>query len=207
LHIKEQEVAFARNLQKYRILLERRADLTTGAKREEGGDNEVVKVIRSKDEISRKGIQVCGEENSSQETEADVAQAQLEAAYAALVEGKRVLQKSEEVARALDAVCLIRVATGSCGTGFLIANGYIMTNHHVLKTVEAATTATVTFFFEGDDPGITLQLDPESFFQTSPKVLFTLPDSSHLDYTVVRLSFSCVCIKSNSQMVLICEYI
>ncbi|MDC0672364.1 DNA/RNA non-specific endonuclease [Nannocystis radixulma] len=76
------------------------------------------------------------------------------------------------------AVCLIELALGF-GTGSVIAPGLVLTNHHVLPSVEAARSATAMFGFEAAGAtGERFKLAPESFFVTD----------TALDYTVVAVS-------------------
>lgn len=100
--------------------------------------------------------------------------------------------------RALRSVCLIRLPSGKCGTGFLFADGFVMTNAHVIETAEEARLAKVIFFFDAErgdanptstaPPVAVLSLAPKELFIASPRVLFTLPDAEHLDYAVIKLA-------------------
>ncbi len=71
------------------------------------------------------------------------------------------------------------------GTGFLIAPNLLLTNNHVLNSVEVSRRAEVQFGFrDGPDgtaePGEVFRLDPAGLFVTSPAI-------GGLDYTFVRL--------------------
>ena len=77
------------------------------------------------------------------------------------------------------AVCLVTVRDrlggelGS-GTGFLVAPGIVLTNHHVIMSYADAADARVTFDFRtsssGDDlPTTVFALDPARFFATDPE--------------------------------------
>ncbi|MEZ4298668.1 MAG: effector-associated domain EAD1-containing protein [Polyangiaceae bacterium] len=69
------------------------------------------------------------------------------------------------------AVARIRAADGSLGTGFLLADDLLVTNHHVLGEGRVAAGATAHFNYqktvEGRDAEMELGLDPEGFFRTS----------------------------------------
>lgn len=65
------------------------------------------------------------------------------------------------------AVCRI-VTPAGLGTGFLIGRGLVMTNHHVLASVEEATGSQVEFGYEENGKIVKLALKPEEFFITSP---------------------------------------
>lgn len=72
------------------------------------------------------------------------------------------------------------------GTGFLVADDLLVTNHHVLPDVDAARAARVQFNVQESATGHPEQveeyaLDPESAFTTSPMA------GGH-DFTVVRVS-------------------
>ena len=96
------------------------------------------------------------------------------------------------------AVCMIRAmginyegASGEWGgTGFLIAPGVLLTNHHVLNSVDVARTARARFDFaaDADDrmmPAREFGLQPNRLFVTSP---FQFPDGRRgLDYTIVGI--------------------
>jgi len=70
------------------------------------------------------------------------------------------------------AVVRIKAADGSLGTGFLLADDLLVTNHHVLDNHDAAEGATAQFNYqktlEGRDAATeVLRLDPDAFFTTS----------------------------------------
>jgi endonuclease G len=65
------------------------------------------------------------------------------------------------------------------GTGFLVANAYIMTNNHVIQTKAEAKQILVQFNYQADFDGVaqpidTWRLDPDAFFYTSVALDFTL---------------------------------
>ncbi|MDJ0608831.1 MAG: trypsin-like peptidase domain-containing protein [Kiloniellales bacterium] len=70
------------------------------------------------------------------------------------------------------------------GTGFLVAPGLLLTNHHVLNSKEVAQSASAIFDYhaDGENAGqtTTVALDPKSLFITSQA-------SGGLDYTFVAL--------------------
>jgi V8-like Glu-specific endopeptidase len=79
-------------------------------------------------------------------------------------------------------VCRLLTPTG-VGTGFLVAPGLLMTNHHVVPDAVTATATVAEFNYQEDGNGKLLAtvrygLDP-SMFRTSPRDL--------LDYTLVGL--------------------
>lgn len=72
-----------------------------------------------------------------------------------------------------------------CGTGFLVAQHLLMTNHHVLPDVEHCRDSLVQFKYEVDALGQEVAPDewalaPERFFVTSP--------FEALDFTIVALA-------------------
>lgn len=77
------------------------------------------------------------------------------------------------------------IMTSWVGTGFVVAPDILLTNHHVLNSLDTARQATVEFLHrDGPDgrptPGETLRLDPTALFVTSPAI-------GGLDYTFVRI--------------------
>ncbi len=85
------------------------------------------------------------------------------------------------------AQAVVRIDIGKgAGTGFLVGNNYIVTNHHVIPDVQTARNAKIQFNFQKDWAGLDL---------ASEEVLLT-PDTSPknfktdvtLDYTLVKLA-------------------
>ena len=88
--------------------------------------------------------------------------------------------------KAADAVCRIRVpsAVGELfGSGFLVGPGLLLTNHHVLASVDDAGQAQAEFGFQHDVDGVLLP--PIGFNLTAHDVFFT--DSEH-DVTLVSVA-------------------
>ena len=82
-------------------------------------------------------------------------------------------------------VVRIELEDGSCGTGFLIDNNYIITNNHVIPDKATAKTCQVQFNFQRNADGRDLKtesysLDPGAGFATSDK-------TAH-DWTAVKLA-------------------
>jgi hypothetical protein len=88
-------------------------------------------------------------------------------------------------------VCQITLERGGGGTGFLIGENLIMTNHHVLPTVEVAREAHAVFFHTlTSQKRIEVSVDPDHFFQCSPtpdQLGFKSIDNSQLDFTIVSI--------------------
>ena len=87
-------------------------------------------------------------------------------------------------------VCQIVLKEG-VGTAFLIGRDLIMTNHHVLATREIAREAKAVFFHLKDSQDrVTVDLDPEQFFYTSPtpdRLGFKPITKTNLDFTIVSI--------------------
>jgi V8-like Glu-specific endopeptidase len=69
-------------------------------------------------------------------------------------------------------VAKVRLADGSMGSGFLIADNLLLTNHHVLPDAQSAATAIAVFNYEKsiegtDKPVDELRLLPSTWFLTS----------------------------------------
>jgi len=90
----------------------------------------------------------------------------------------RMLELGLEAARAV-----VRIGLGSgAGSGFMIAQDLLMTNHHVIKSTEDAAQAEFMFNYQLDRNGkacepLAVGALPEGAFRTNPT----------LDYTVVQL--------------------
>lgn len=88
----------------------------------------------------------------------------------------------EEGARVQRAVGRIVLSDGAMGTGSLVGESLLLTNHHVFPSVSAARTAQVEFNYQNDLDGSSLPvdgygLDPDGLFVTSER----------LDYSLVRV--------------------
>lgn len=89
----------------------------------------------------------------------------------------------EKALKATKSVCLVVTSNGGKGTGFLIANNYLITNNHVLQSATQAKTAYIEFNFEEDDNGANkpryrYQLDANDFLTS---------DKYDLDFTRVKV--------------------
>ena len=77
-----------------------------------------------------------------------------------------------------EAVCRITVPVSatkvSRGTGFLIGNGLVMTNNHIIKTKEQGRKAFAEFAFEDQGETITVSFRPDQFFITDAGLDFTV---------------------------------
>ena len=77
-------------------------------------------------------------------------------------------------AQSAAAVCRIKLPSGF-GSGFLISSpNFIMTNNHVIASVEDARSAVAEFHFEEGGIGQSLGLEPDRFFITSVDLDFTI---------------------------------
>lgn len=69
-------------------------------------------------------------------------------------------------------VAKVRLADGSAGTGFLTANGLLLTNNHVLPDAATAGSAVAMFNYQQTADGLSAPVDerrllPDDFFKTS----------------------------------------
>jgi endonuclease G len=86
--------------------------------------------------------------------------------------------------RAARAVCRIQVRdlfgrVQGYGTGFMVSPTLLLTNHHVLETLDSCRRSLAEFNFEDDEMFVpkeskTFPLEPERFFHTSVELDFTL---------------------------------
>lgn len=95
------------------------------------------------------------------------------------------LEKGVQLSRSVGRIVL---ADGSRGTGFLVANNLLITNNHVVPTVEVAAKARVEFNFqqtvEGREAAVeSYGLDPTAVFLTSPR-----EKEGGDDWTAVRVA-------------------
>ncbi|MDP4193258.1 MAG: DNA/RNA non-specific endonuclease [Bacteroidota bacterium] len=96
------------------------------------------------------------------------------------------LSKGLIAAHAVCRICVADSLEGTYyGTGFMIAPGLLMTNHHVISKVEEAANAIIEFGVERDQkgfplPGIQFELKPDLGFITSPE--------SALDFSIIAVS-------------------
>ena len=95
------------------------------------------------------------------------------------------LRTGDRLGRAV--VKLLR-ADGAAGTGFLVAPGILLTNHHVLPDSAAAALAVALANFEAAPPGsapgrpASVPLDPDSLFVTNAELDFTFCGVRGLDF-------------------------
>ncbi len=95
------------------------------------------------------------------------------------------LRTGDRLGRAV--VKLLRV-DGAAGTGFLVAPGILLTNHHVLPDPATAASAIVLANYEAASPGTTpgrpasVPLDPDSLFVTNAELDFTFCGVRGLDF-------------------------
>lgn len=80
------------------------------------------------------------------------------------------------------AAAVVHITAASYGTGFLIAPDLLMTNHHVLRTVEAAQHSTYTFYYELD-----IDNTVKETLTTVAKSSGVFYTNAMLDYTVIQL--------------------
>ncbi|MEI6410467.1 MAG: trypsin-like peptidase domain-containing protein [Bacteroidota bacterium] len=78
-------------------------------------------------------------------------------------------------------VCMIELGARR-GTGFLLKNGYLLTNNHVLKTADEAANAVAVFNFEESISGGAIQ---QYKYKTEP---VSYLGSANLDYALVKLA-------------------
>ena len=95
------------------------------------------------------------------------------------------LRTGDRLGRAV--VKLLRV-DGAAGTGFLVAPGILLTNHHVLPDPATAASAIALANFEAAPPGTSpgrpasVPLDPDSLFVTNADLDFTFCGVRGLDF-------------------------
>jgi hypothetical protein len=70
------------------------------------------------------------------------------------------------------AVAKVQLASGAAGSGFLLRDGLLLTNHHVLPDAASAATGVAIFNYQEtpdglDEPMESFHLDPGAFFATS----------------------------------------
>jgi endonuclease G, mitochondrial len=85
--------------------------------------------------------------------------------------------------RAARAICCVRIRergrTIGSGTGFMVSPRLIMTNNHVLRSLDQARQSFIEFDYEDDPDGVRrrsvlFDLEPDLFFLTDPALDYTL---------------------------------
>ena len=95
------------------------------------------------------------------------------------------LRTGDRLGRAV--VKLLR-GDGAAGTGFLVAPGILLTNHHVLPDPASAALSVALANFEAGPPGVTAErpasvpLDPDALFVTNAELDFTFCGVRGLEY-------------------------
>jgi V8-like Glu-specific endopeptidase len=100
--------------------------------------------------------------------------------------GREELFDISWLSKALNAsrsVCKVQLSDGTSGTGFLLKDGYLVTNNHVIDSKETAMNSKIIFNYRVDEKDnvqerVQYRLDP-SFFITASE--------DTLDYTVVKV--------------------
>ncbi len=78
-----------------------------------------------------------------------------------------------EGAQRARAVCRI-VTSSSYGTGFLVGRGFLMTNNHVVETIDEARTSFAEFDYEEGKERISVALRPDRLFVTQEDLDFSI---------------------------------
>lgn len=76
----------------------------------------------------------------------------------------------DKARRAANAVCRV-VCGDELGTGFLTKDGYVFTNNHVIRDIEAAKTTRLEFNFEVGKQPVSYQVDASDFKSSPPTEL------------------------------------
>lgn len=98
----------------------------------------------------------------------------------------------DRLAQLKTAVCRISLNGKGIGTGFLVAEGVILTNHHVIPDAETAQLMTADFGYETRfdkklKQYLTVRIRPELFFYSSPLHRVEGEYFSGLDFTFVAI--------------------
>lgn len=96
-----------------------------------------------------------------------------------------ILEKALRAAKAVCRIMYIDQKTGkpSVGTGWMIANNYLITNNHVLASIAAAETAEAQFNYESDEND---RLKNKIAYKFDAKTLITSP-ADEFDFSRVRV--------------------
>lgn len=89
----------------------------------------------------------------------------------------------EKGIKASKSVCQVQLSNGKKGTGFILENNYLLTNHHVISTPADAATAKIIFDYEEDLFGN--QRTTSEYFLDSTNCKFS--DTEQLDYAYIKI--------------------
>ncbi|AKN73617.1 endonuclease I [Streptomyces sp. PBH53] len=93
--------------------------------------------------------------------------------------GVAFLEGGYLAARSIGRVCVRSPEGGHYGTGFMVSPSLLMTNNHVLRSLEEAGHAVVEFNFQAGIDGrpldpVTFKIEPQNFFATDRDLDFTV---------------------------------
>ncbi len=94
--------------------------------------------------------------------------------------GMNTLQDMSWITKAANAsksVCKVALTDGFVGTGWIVAEKYVMTNNHVIPDASVAKSSQLLFNFEEDKDEEIFKLNPDGFFHTN----------FNLDYSVIEI--------------------
>lgn len=100
--------------------------------------------------------------------------------------------KLQRILEISQSVCRILRNGKPVGTGFLVSENILVTNNHVINSVQACTDITIQFNYEFNIDGKILEtksffLDPDAFFITSSLEIEPGNELSGLDFTLVGI--------------------
>ncbi|MEU3957183.1 endonuclease, partial [Streptomyces achromogenes] len=89
------------------------------------------------------------------------------------------LEGGYRAARSIGRVCVRTPEGGHYGTGFMVSPSLLLTNNHVLRSLEEAGHAVVQFDYQAGVDGrplipVTFRIDPHGFFATDRELDFTV---------------------------------
>ncbi|MEU7087067.1 endonuclease [Streptomyces achromogenes] len=93
--------------------------------------------------------------------------------------GVAFLEGGYRAARSIGRVCVRTPEGGHYGTGFMVSPSLLLTNNHVLRSLEEAGHAVVQFDYQAGVDGrplipVTFRIDPHGFFATDRELDFTV---------------------------------